>query len=60
MYGTDRFRFPSRYIPNIKFFKSFKTGDSIKVVIRFEKKVVEYVDRVAVSIDCGIRHLRKN
>lgn len=45
---TDKFGFPSRYIPRFKFVKGFQTGDIVKAVVTTGKKVGEYIGRVAV------------
>ncbi|MGA9378227.1 MAG: RNA-guided endonuclease IscB [Phormidium sp.] len=45
---TDKFGFPSRYVPIFKFVKGFQTGDIVKAVVTTGKKVGEYVGRVAV------------
>lgn len=45
---TDKFGFPSRYVPRFKFVKGFQTGDIVKAVVTTGKKVGEYVGRVAV------------
>lgn len=45
---TDKFGFPSRYVPRFKFVKGFQTGDIIKAIVTTGKKVGEYVGRVAV------------
>ncbi|WP_293350608.1 MULTISPECIES: RNA-guided endonuclease IscB [unclassified Microcoleus] len=48
MCRTDRFGFPSRYVPQNKFVKGFQTGDIVKAVVTSGKKIGEYVGRVAV------------
>ncbi|MBW4434927.1 MAG: HNH endonuclease [Pelatocladus maniniholoensis HA4357-MV3] len=45
---TDKFGFPSRYVPRFKFVKGFQTGDIVKAVVGKGKKIGEYVGRVAV------------
>jgi 5-methylcytosine-specific restriction endonuclease McrA len=45
---TDKFGFPSRYVPRLKFIKGFQTGDIVKAVVTTGKKIGEYVGRVAV------------
>ena len=45
---TDKFGFPSRYVPRNKFVKGFQTGDIVKAVVTSGKKIGEYVGRVAV------------
>lgn len=45
---TDKFGFPSRYVPRFKFVKGFQTGDIVKAVVTTGKKVGKYVGRVAV------------
>ena len=48
MCRTDKFGFPSRYVPRTKFVKGFQTGDIVKVVVTDGKKIGVYVGRVAV------------
>ena len=48
MCRTDKFGFPSRYVPRSKFVKGFQTGDIVKAVVTSGKKIGEYVGRVAV------------
>ncbi len=45
---TDKFGFPSRYVPRNKFVKGFQTGDIVKAVVTSGKKIGEYVGRIAV------------
>jgi 5-methylcytosine-specific restriction endonuclease McrA len=45
---TDKFGFPSRYVPQFKFVQGFQTGDMVKALVTTGKKVGEYVGRVAV------------
>ena len=48
MCRTDKFGFPSRHVPQLKFVKGFQTGDMIKAVVTKGKKVGIYVGRVAI------------
>lgn len=48
MCRTDKFGFPSRYVPSDKFVKGFQTGDIVKSIVTTGKKIGEYVGRVAV------------
>jgi len=48
MCRTDKFGFPSRYVPRFKFVQGFQTGDIVKAIVTTGKKVGEYVGRVAV------------
>lgn len=48
MCRTDKFGFPSRYVPQFKFVHGFQTGDIVKAIVISGKKVGEYVGRVAV------------
>jgi 5-methylcytosine-specific restriction endonuclease McrA len=48
MCRTDKFGFPSRYVPRNKFVKGFQTGNIVKAVVTSGKKIGEYVGRVAV------------
>lgn len=48
MCRTDKFGFPSRYVPRNKFVKGFQTGDIVKAIVTSGKKIGKYVGRVAV------------
>jgi len=48
MCRTDKFGFPSRYVPRFKFVKGFQTGDIVKATVTAGKKIGTYVGRVAV------------
>ncbi|WP_293350472.1 MULTISPECIES: RNA-guided endonuclease IscB [unclassified Microcoleus] len=48
MCRTDKFGFPSRYIPRNKFVKGFQTGDIVKAIVISGNKIGEYVGLVAV------------
>jgi 5-methylcytosine-specific restriction endonuclease McrA len=48
MCRTDKYGFPSRYVPRYKFVKGFQTGDIVKAVVAKGKKIGTYVGRVAV------------
>ncbi|MBW4582068.1 MAG: HNH endonuclease [Tildeniella nuda ZEHNDER 1965/U140] len=48
MCRTDKYGFPSRYVPRGKFVQGFQTGDIVKAVVTAGKKVGEYVGRIAV------------
>lgn len=48
MCRTDKYGFPSRYVPRFKFVKGFQTGDIVKAVVTTGKKAGVYVGRVAV------------
>jgi 5-methylcytosine-specific restriction endonuclease McrA len=48
MCRTDKFGFPSRYVPQFKFVKGFQTGDIVKAVVTSGKKIGAYTGRVAV------------
>jgi 5-methylcytosine-specific restriction endonuclease McrA len=48
MCRTDKFGFPSRYVPRIKFVKGFQTGDIVKAIVTTGKKIGTYIGRVAV------------
>ena len=48
MCRTDKFGFPSRYVPRFKFVKGFQTGDIVKAVVTSGKRIGTYVGRVAV------------
>ena len=48
MCRTDKFGFPSRYVPRFKFVKGFQTGDIVKAIVTSGKKIGTYSGRVAV------------
>jgi 5-methylcytosine-specific restriction endonuclease McrA len=48
MCRTDKFGFPSRYVPKFKFVKGFQTGDIVKAIVISGKKIGTYIGRVAV------------
>ncbi|KKD39019.1 MAG: RNA-guided endonuclease IscB [Limnoraphis robusta] len=48
MCRTDKWGFPSRYVPRFKFVKGFQTGDIVKAVVTKGKKIGTYIGRVAV------------
>jgi len=48
MCRTDKFGFPSRYVPRFKSVKGFQTGDIVKAVVTSGKKFGIYIGRVAV------------
>jgi 5-methylcytosine-specific restriction endonuclease McrA len=45
---TDKYGFPTRYVPLFKFVKGFQTGDIVKSVVTNGKKIGVYLGRVAV------------
>lgn len=45
---TNKYGFPTRYVPRFKFVKGFQTGDIVKAVVTSGKKIGTYVGRVAV------------
>ena len=47
MCRTNKYGFPSRYVPRIKFVKGFQTGDIVKAVVTTGKKVGTYLGRIA-------------
>lgn len=48
MCRTDKFGFPSRYVPRFKFVKGFQTGDIVKAIVTSGKKIGTYTGRLAV------------
>jgi 5-methylcytosine-specific restriction endonuclease McrA len=48
MCRTDKWGFPSRYVPRFKFVKGFQTGDIVKAIVTSGKKIGTYTGRVAV------------
>ena len=47
MCRTDKYGFPTRYVPRLKFVKGFQTGDIVKAVVLSGKKVGQYIGRIA-------------
>ncbi len=47
MCRTDKFGFPSRYVPRFKFVKGFQTGDIVNAVVTKGKKIGNYTGRIA-------------
>ncbi|MDY6897358.1 MAG: RNA-guided endonuclease IscB [Cyanobacteriota bacterium] len=47
MCRTDKYGFPTRYVPRFKFVFMFQTGDIVKAVVTSGKKVGEYLGRIA-------------
>lgn len=47
MCRTDKYGFPSRYVPIIKSVKGFQTGDIVKAIVTKGKKVGNYLGRIA-------------
>ncbi len=47
MCRTDKYGFPSRYVPRLKLVKGFQTGDIVRAVVTKGKKIGEYVGRIA-------------
>jgi hypothetical protein len=45
---TDKFGFPSRYVPRFKFVNGFQTGDIVKAIVTSGKNIGTYIGRVAV------------
>jgi 5-methylcytosine-specific restriction endonuclease McrA len=50
MCRTDKYGFPSRYVPRFKFVQGFQTGDIVKAVVTKGKKIGTYLGRVAVRL----------
>jgi 5-methylcytosine-specific restriction endonuclease McrA len=48
MCRTDKWGFPSRYVPRFKFVKGFQTGDIVKAIVSSGKKIGVYTGRVAL------------
>jgi 5-methylcytosine-specific restriction endonuclease McrA len=48
MCRTDKFGFPSRYVPRFKLVQGFQTGDIVKAVVTSGKKIGTYTGRVAL------------
>jgi 5-methylcytosine-specific restriction endonuclease McrA len=48
MCRTDKFGFPSRHVPRIKFVQGFQTGDIVKAIVPSGKHIGTHSGRVAV------------
>jgi 5-methylcytosine-specific restriction endonuclease McrA len=57
---TDKYGFPSRYVPRFKFVKGFQTGDLVKAMVLKGKKVGTYTGRVAVRSSGSFNISTKN
>ncbi|NEO89198.1 MAG: HNH endonuclease [Moorea sp. SIO3G5] len=47
MCRTDKFGFPTRYVPRFKFVKGFQTGDIVKAIVTKGNKIGTYTGRIA-------------
>lgn len=57
---TDKYGFPSRYVPRFKFVKGFQTGDIVKAVVSKGKKIGIYSGRIAVRSSGSFNISTKN
>jgi 5-methylcytosine-specific restriction endonuclease McrA len=57
---TDKFGFPSRYVPRFKFIKGFQTGDIVKAIVTKGRKIGTYIGRVAVRSSGSFNISTKN
>ncbi|MGY6528724.1 MAG: RNA-guided endonuclease IscB [Cyanobacterium sp.] len=57
---TDKYGFPSRYVPRFKFVKGFQTGDIVKAIVTKGKKIGTYTGRVAVRSSGSFNISTKN
>ncbi|WP_069790989.1 RNA-guided endonuclease IscB (plasmid) [Cyanobacterium sp. IPPAS B-1200] len=57
---TDKYGFPSRYVPRFKFVQGFQTGDIVKAVVTKGKKIGTYTGRVAVRSSGSFNISTKN
>jgi 5-methylcytosine-specific restriction endonuclease McrA len=57
---TDKYGFPSRYVPRFKFVKGFQTGDLVKAVVTKGQKMGTYTGRVAVRTTGSFNISTKN
>ena len=60
MCRTDKYGFPSRYVPRFKLVKGFQTGDLVKAVVTKGKKMGIYLGRVAVRSSGSFNISTKN
>lgn len=47
MCRTDKYGFPTRYVPRNKFVHGFQTGDIVQAVVKKGKKIGVYIGRIA-------------
>jgi 5-methylcytosine-specific restriction endonuclease McrA len=47
MRRTDKYGFPTRYVPRKKFVQGFQTGDIVKAIVKKGKKIGNYIGRAA-------------
>jgi 5-methylcytosine-specific restriction endonuclease McrA len=47
MCRTDKYGFPTRYVPRNKFVHGFQTGDIVKAIVKKGKKIGTYIGRIA-------------
>lgn len=57
---TDKYGFPSRYVPRFKFVKGFQTGDIVKAIVTKGKKIGTYTGRIAVRSSGSFNISTKN
>ncbi len=57
---TDKYGFPSRYVPRFKFIKGFQTGDIVKATVTKGKKIGIHTGRVAVRSSGSFNISTKN
>ena len=60
MCRTDKYGFPSRYVPRFKFVRGFQTGDLVKAIVTKGKKIGTYTGRVAVRTSGSFNISTKN
>jgi hypothetical protein len=47
MCRTDKYGFPTRYVPRNKFVQGFQSGDIVKAIVKKGKKIGVYIGRIA-------------
>ncbi len=57
---TDKYGFPSRYVPRFKFINGYQTGDIVKAIVTSGKKIGTYIGRVAVRTTGSFNISTKN
>ena len=57
---TDKYGFPSRYVPRFKFVQGFQTGDIVKAIVTKGKKIGTYTGRIAVRSSGSFNISTKN
>jgi 5-methylcytosine-specific restriction endonuclease McrA len=57
---TNKFGFPTRYVPRFKFVNGFQTGDIVKAIVTKGEKIGTYLGRIAVRSSGSFNLSTKN